>query len=157
MVVFNSNSLVTAMGRCQPGLWSQLLKRVFLAAVASLTAHFCCTGTAWECSMNELRELPLLGREQRGSAISADVQFGCLRSRDSPAAARGGRQGRAKPAFAAWAGSGSQKYHTSPWCTAEIFLIITKGRYNTSAGRSCTSFVHRSSTEPLLGLPQALE
>lgn len=62
----------------------------------------------------------------------------------------------AKPALAAQPGGGSQRHRGAEGCTTEIFPVIVKGRYKgrkSLAGRSCTSFGHRSSTEPLLGLP----
>lgn len=52
----------TAVGTVSArALKSELLKHVFLAAVATPTVHFCCSGTASKCRVNELGELPLLG------------------------------------------------------------------------------------------------
>lgn len=65
---------------------------------------------------------------------------------------------RAKPAFAAWPGGGPRG--TGGLNGAPDICNHSQGqvqREKSLAGRSCTAFGHRSSTELLLGLPQALE
>lgn len=73
---------------------------IFLAAVSTPTADFCCTGTAWEVQREGAQGAAPI------RAISASLHSGCTRGCGSPAAGRGGRGDRVKAGPAAPSGGG---------------------------------------------------